>query len=146
MSRGMGDVKMGAQVIVASWYYAPSDPIDAEIKFALAARSGKGTVMVFAAGNDGAAAYPASVAASLPVIAVGATNSWDEVKTASSKDGENWWTSSSGPALTVVAPGVGIVTTDYPGTSPPQYMVDFDGTRAQLRLSSPKPRRSFPFI
>ena len=70
--------------------------------------------MVIAAGNDeGTVSYPGT----LPeVLTVGASNQWDQRKTRTSKDGEDWWGSNSGPALDLLAPGVQIRTTDIRGS------------------------------
>lgn len=106
-------VDLGADIINCSWQTQQSKAIDASINYAVTeGRNRKGVIMVFAAGNkDGPVVYPARLASTLPIIAVGATNSWDQVKSLNSNDGERW-ASSSGPELTLVAPGVGIATTD----------------------------------
>ena len=125
-------VELKADVINASWFVGQDDDIDSAIESASTnGRGGKGVVMVFAAGNDGGKlVYPASLAGCYPVIAVGASNSWDQIKNRETNDHESW-ISNAGPELTVVAPGVGIVTTDL-STSPPQnggsYKYDFNGT------------------
>jgi subtilisin family serine protease len=129
-------VEFKADVINASWSMDPSDLVQSAIAYAeTAGRNGKGIVFVCAAGNDGGdVVFPAKLAApnsGLPIIAVGASNSWDEVKTTSSRDNESWWASNAGPALTVIAPGVGIVTTDLITDSSPAdgaYVYDFNGT------------------
>jgi thermitase len=76
-------------------------------------RAGKGSVVVVAAGNaQGQVSYPGS----LPdVLTVGASNQWDERKTKTSRDGENWWGSNFGRGLDLMAPGVKILTTDISG-------------------------------
>jgi subtilisin family serine protease len=76
-------------------------------------RGGNGTVVVIAAGNDqGPVSYPGN----LPdVLTVGASNQWDERKTRSSRDGEDWWGSNFGTGLDLVAPGVSVLTTDISG-------------------------------
>ena len=127
-------VELKADVINASWGVAQFDAIEDAIKDATTnGRNKKGAVIVFAAGdNGGALAYPASLAAKYPVIAVGATNSWDQVKDRQSNDLE-YWASNQGPALTIVAPGVGIVTTDVSKTPPEphgSYIQAFNGTSA----------------
>jgi subtilisin family serine protease len=128
-------VVLGADVINASWPVDQSDSVAAAVAYALAQGRDvggikKGVVMVFAAGNgdgDDGVVYPAQLAASLPVIAVGATNSWDVVKTKQTADGEDWWYSGTGPAVSLVAPGVGIVTTN-PSVTGSLYIEDFNGT------------------
>lgn len=125
-------VEFHADVINGSFFFAPSAISDSAIDYALkTGRGGKGVIMVFADGKGGPVLYPATQALIKPVIAVGATNSWDQVKTANSNDGEITWASSVGPEVTVVAPGVGITTTDVsiPQDGPEgKYIFDFEGT------------------
>jgi thermitase len=128
-------VQLKADVINASWPVDQSNSVDAAVAYALSQGRDvnglkKGIVMVFAAGNGeggDAVVYPARLAESLSVIAVGATNSWDVVKTKQTADNEDWWYSSKGPSISLVAPGVGIVTTN-PIVSGSQYIEDFNGT------------------
>jgi thermitase len=76
-------------------------------------RAGKGAVVVVAAGNaQSQVSYPGSLA---DVLTVGASNQWDERKTKTSKDAENWWGSNFGRGLDLMAPGVKILTTDISG-------------------------------
>jgi thermitase len=73
-------------------------------------RQGKGCVVVAAAGNTGGPVdFPASADG---VIAIGATNQWDERKTQTSQDGETNWASNRGQGLAMMAPGVRIETID----------------------------------
>jgi subtilisin family serine protease len=76
-------------------------------------RAGKGSVVVVASGNEqGVVSYPGN----LPeVLTVGASNQWDQRKTRTSRDGEGWWGSNIGQGLDLMAPGVGILTTDISG-------------------------------
>ncbi len=69
------------------------------------------TVLVFAAGNDGLPVmpFPPLLAKSEPVIAVGATDNFDLIK---KKLNNSDWGSNHGEALSVVAPGLDIVTID----------------------------------
>ena len=70
--------------------------------------------MVIATGNDGAEiAFPAKLAGSMPVIAVGATDTFDKIKM---RAGTSDWGSNHGPEISIVAPGIEIVTTDRVGT------------------------------
>ncbi|MEM9335558.1 MAG: S8 family serine peptidase, partial [Pseudomonadota bacterium] len=137
-------VDRNADVIVNSWAEAGGgfdSDIYAEIQDAIAA----GSVVVFSAGNhyweyrvdatgtafpvQGPAAvlFPASLAATaadeavrLGLIAVSATNQFDEFKThefeqefpVASQDSESAWGSNRGPAVSLAAPGVHIYTTD----------------------------------
>jgi len=92
----------------------PADVITAAFRRARnRGRDGKGAVVVVAAGNAQAqVSYPGN----LPeILTVGASNQWDERKTTTSQDGENWWGSNFGKGLDVMAPGVRILTTDISG-------------------------------
>ncbi len=76
-------------------------------------RGGKGAVVVVAAGNEQSGiSYPGNLPETLTV---GASNQWDQRKTTTSKDGEDWWGSNFGVGLDLMAPGVSIVTTDISG-------------------------------
>lgn len=95
----------GADVINNSWGRsagARSDLIDEAIRNALThGRNGKGTVVVFASGNEGRSrvSYPAN---SHPdILVVGAIN----------KDGSRWVDSNTGDSLDLVAPGGDIFST-----------------------------------
>jgi subtilisin family serine protease len=104
-----------ADVLSNSWGGGPaSDVIIEAINEARErGRSGKGSVVVFAAGNSQAPVdFPGNLSG---VLTVGASNQWDERKTTSSKDGETWWGSNYGDALDLLAPGVRIKTTDIRG-------------------------------
>jgi thermitase len=92
-------------------------------------RGNKGAVVVIAAGNNqGPVSYPGS----LPdMLTVGASNQWDERKTKTSSDGENWWGSNFGDSLDLVSPGVKIGCTDISGArgySPGPFTETFNGT------------------
>jgi subtilisin family serine protease len=91
-------------------------------------RKKKGAVVVIATGNEDAPAV--SFPAKLPnVLAVGATNPWDERKSKTTKDGENWWGSNYGPEIGMVAPGVRIATTDiHSSDGASDYNLRFNGT------------------
>ncbi len=76
-------------------------------------RNGLGCVIVIAAGNAaGPVTFPANIA---NVIAVSASNEFDEFKTRTSRDGEHFWGSCYGPEISVAAPGVHNLTTDISG-------------------------------
>jgi subtilisin family serine protease len=117
---------VNADVLSNSWGGgAPSSTTTSEIQNAVTyGRDGKGSLVVFAAGNEnlGAVAYPASLST---VIAVGAISQCGERKSLSSCDGEEWG-SNYGTNLDIVAPGVKIYTTTLNGN----YISDFNGTSA----------------
>lgn len=117
----------GADVISNSWGgYSPSSIIENAITNALSfGRSGKGTIVVFASGNEDNTAirYPGS---SIPeILVVGAVSPSGKRKSLSplSCDGEGWG-GCFGTALDVAAPGVFIPTTTYTGG----YTLTFNGT------------------
>lgn len=122
-----------ADVLSNSWGGgAPSDAIIRAIDRARTqGRDGKGSVVVFAAGNtQQRIGFPGNLPG---VLTVGASNQWDERKTKRSQDGEDWWGSNFGPALDVMAPGVSILTTDItgpPGYDPGNVTGTFNGTSA----------------
>lgn len=120
-----------ADVLSNSWGGGPpADVITAAFRRARTkGRSGKGAVVVVAAGNaQSAVSYPGN----LPeILTVGASNQWDERKTRASKDKEDWWGSNFGAGLDLMAPGVGILTTDISGRrgySRTQTTPTFNGT------------------
>ena len=123
-------VDRGAHVLSNSWGGGlSSNVVSGAVDYALDG----GRVVVFATGNEflSSVDYPARLSLSRPVIAVGATNEWDELKSPNSQDGEWWWGSNYGDAVTVVAPGVHIYTTDISGTAgydPTNYYAEFNGT------------------
>lgn len=121
----------GADVLSNSWGGgAPSNAIADEFEFARTkGRNGLGAVVVIAAGNDfGAVSFPGD----LPnVLTVAASNEFDEAKTPTSLDGENWWGTNHGPEVDVAAPGVHNLTTDISGNSGydlGDYTPTFNGT------------------
>ncbi|HEY8936475.1 MAG TPA: S8 family serine peptidase [Cyclobacteriaceae bacterium] len=122
----------GADVISNSWGgYAQSSIIDDAITNTLTnGRGGKGTVIVFAAGNENNTAirYPGISNPSL--LVVGALSPCGQRKSPSSCDGEAWG-SCFGTQLDVMAPGVKIPTTDRQGTNgfdATDYFQTFNGT------------------
>ena len=124
---------MGADVLSNSWGGGlPSNFVKNAILTAkTTGRNGKGCVILFASGNDNSwLSYQAKLD---EVIAVGATNEWDERKSPTSQDGETTWGSNFGPELDIVAPGVHIWTTDISGSggySTGNYFDAFNGTSA----------------
>ena len=108
----------GADVLSNSWGGGSnSNAINDEIEAAVEnGRNGKGCVVSFASGNynQNTVLYPAS----LPqVIAVGAISPCGERKSPTSCDTETTWGSNYGTALSIVAPGVLIPTTDIQGAA-----------------------------
>src|SRR5262249_30030933 len=113
-----------ADVLSNSWNANP--PVDGIMNAFERARTkgrkGKGAVVVACTGNqNGPVAFPATTP---NVLAVGASTPWDERKSKTSKDGEDWWGSNFGPELSLVAPGVRIATTDIKS----EHVTDFNGT------------------
>ena len=107
--------RQGADVLSNSWGGgAPSDAISRAFGRARTqGRNGKGALVVIAATN---AQRPIPFPGNLPgYITVGASTPNDERKTKTSSDGESWWGSNFGPALSLLAPGVFIWTTDISG-------------------------------
>lgn len=105
-----------ADVLSNSWGGGP--PVDVMTNaFARArtqGRGGLGSVIVIAAGNaQSQVDYPGNLD---DVLTVGASNEWDQRKTTTSNDGEDWWGSNFGAALDLLAPGVHIRTTDIHGS------------------------------
>ncbi len=123
----------GVEVISNSWGgYSPSSIITDAIYDAINyGRSGKGCVVVFAAGNenDTNIRYPGSAVPE--VLVVGAMSPCGERKNTGSCDGETWWGSCYGTQLDIMAPGVKIPTTDRQGSngySSNDYYGTFNGT------------------
>jgi thermitase len=125
---------LGADVINCSWTLGtPSKSVENAIAAASTqGRNSKGIVVVFAAGNQGTDVdYPANLSVHYPILAVGASNEADQLKT--TQGDEPWWASNVGPALTVVAPGIHIVTTTSSAATPAgsqPYVSNFNGTSA----------------
>ena len=124
----------GADILSNSWGGGlPSNAIiNAFARARNLGRNGKGCVIVAAAGNESRhVSFPANVEG---ILAVSASNEFDEFKTRSSQDGESWWGSNFGPEIAIAAPGVHNYTTDITGrdgynTSPDgHYMHNFNGT------------------
>ncbi len=102
----------GADVLSNSWSYTDSSQhITNALGRALTmGRSGKGCVVVAAAGNDNTSvAFPANVTG---VLAVSASNMRDEPKTPFSSDGLRGWGTNHGREVGIAAPGIRTRTTD----------------------------------
>jgi subtilisin family serine protease len=115
----------GADIISNSWGgYSPSSIIDNAITNTLAqGRNGKGTIVVFASGNENNTniRYPGN--SNPDILVVGAISPAGERKSYTSCDGEGWG-SCYGTQLDIMAPGVLIPTTTYTGG----YTQTFNGT------------------
>lgn len=92
-------------------------------------RGGKGTLFVFATGNDnGAVSWPATRP---EVLAVGGNSPCNTRKSTSSCDGETWWGANYGTGLHIVAPCVKVYSPDRTGSvgySSGNYYNQFNGT------------------
>ncbi len=128
-------VDLGADVLSNSWGTGASTVVSTAFRYAQShGRGGLGTPIAAATGNDDwrGVGYPARLSSSIPgFLAVGASNQWDQRKSKTSLDGENWWGSNYGPQVDVVAPGVKIPTTDIMGSggySSGNYVNNFNGT------------------
>lgn len=122
-------VDKNASVINNSWVSSQSNAIENAITYAkVNGRDGKGSVLVFATGNDNNStiSYPACHTPEKDVISVGAISFDGKRKSPSSPDGETWWGSNYGTNLDIVAPGVKIPTTSTNSS----YITDFNGTSA----------------
>lgn len=122
--------KNGASVISNSWGGgASSSAVEQAFKRAQTlGRDGKGCVVIIAAGNEsGPVSFPGTVR---DVLTVSASNEFDEFKTKTSRDGEDWWGSNFGPEVDIAAPGVHNLTTDISGLAgyTNNSYTDFNGT------------------
>jgi subtilisin family serine protease len=129
--------EQGAHVLSCSWGGGvPSTAVNDAIDFAIS----KNCILVFAAGNNnGPVSYPAKLSLQKNVVAVSATNEWDESKSPTTQDRENWWGTNFGPEVTVAAPGVHICTTDISGPgrgydTNSDYIFNFNGTSSATPL------------
>ena len=131
--------QQGADIISSSWGGGtPSNMLDDAIQRALTlGRNGKGTVLLFASGNNNAGLmYPSS---NTGVISVGGINMCGQRKSPASFSCDNEsWGASYGTGLDVVAPAVKIATTDISGNggynqaegAAGDYYLMFNGTSA----------------
>jgi thermitase len=128
-------VDRGADVLSNSYGVPPSTVVTNAFNYARTnGRGGKGCPTAAATGNGDVrnVIYPARLSPTIPgFLAVGASNEWDQRKSKTSLDGENWWGSNFGPEVDVVAPGVHIFTTDITGAAGyggGNYIPNFNGT------------------
>jgi len=130
----------GADVISNSWGFIggfPSSITNNAITNALTyGRGGKGTVIVFAAGNENNTSIRHPQVDVPQVLVVGAISPCGERKSPSSCDSLTWG-SCYGTQLDIMAPGVNIPTTDRQGSNtsindippnPGDYELNFGGT------------------
>jgi subtilisin family serine protease len=123
--------RQGADVLSNSWGGgAPNDAISRAFGRARTqGRNGRGALVCIAATNEQRAiSFPGSLPG---YVTVGASTPDDERKTKTSADGENWWGSNFGPAMSLLAPGVFIWTTDISGArgyDPTDFTKTFNGT------------------
>ncbi|MGY1763655.1 S8 family serine peptidase [Geodermatophilus sp. SYSU D00779] len=130
-------VDRGADVLSNSYYVMPSTAVTNAFQYAATnGRGGLGCVMTAATGNEDTlgVVYPARLSPSVRgLLAVGASNEWDQRKSRTSLDGETGWGSNYGPEVDVVAPGVHVHTTDITGAAGyggGNYVSNFWGTSA----------------
>ncbi len=123
----------GADILSNSWSGStPNSVIDDAINRAKTqGRSGKGCVVVFSSGNEGhgTVSYPAYLD---DVIAVGASNMFDEKKNPGSHDFQRNWGGNYGATLDLVAPTI-VYSTDIAGSAgydDGDYFDHFGGTSA----------------
>ena len=130
-------VDRGANVLSNSYYVTPSTAVTNAFQYAATnGRGGLGCVMTAITGNQDTlgVAYPGRLSPSVRgLLAVGASNEWDQRKSKTSLDGETDWGSNYGPEVDVVAPGVHVYTTDIMGAAGyggGNYVPSFRGTSA----------------
>ena len=125
--------QFGCDVLSNSW--SGTEPsqviIDAIQRAKTKGRNGLGCVVVFSSGNEGhgTVSFPAYLS---DVIAVGASNMFDEKKNQGSRDYNRKWGGNYGADLDLVAPTL-VYTTDLVGKNgfnPADYDDSFSGTSA----------------
>ncbi len=125
--------QFGCDVLSNSW--SGTEPsqviIDAIQRAKTQGRNGLGCVVVFSSGNEGhgTVSFPAYLS---DVIAVGASNMFDEKKNQGSRDYNRKWGGNYGADLDLVAPTL-VYTTDLVGKNgfnPGDYDDSFSGTSA----------------
>jgi hypothetical protein len=120
-------VDLGADILSHSYRVGPSTAVTNAFNYTQTnGRGGLGCPNSIAAGNFSApetatnrvVTYPATLSPTIRgLMAVSATNEWDQLKSPTSLDGENWWGSCYGPQVDVAAPGVHIYATDIMGSA-----------------------------
>ncbi|MBD3223593.1 MAG: S8 family serine peptidase, partial [Caldithrix sp.] len=125
--------QQGSDVLVNSWGgNAPNEALDDALNRAKTqGRNGLGCAIFFSSGNEarGRVNYPAYLS---DVIAVGASNMYDEKKHTGSLENNFKWGANFGDALDLVAPST-VYTTDIVGSegwADGDYMDHFGGTSA----------------
>lgn len=124
---------VGADVVSSSWGFVEAIPVPAPFRAILErlvdeGRDGKGTVLAFAAGNDNREIGPEELQAVRGVLAVGATNNFDETAPFSNR----------GRAVDIVAP-TGTNTTDVQGPdgeNEGDYTTLFGGTSSACPIAA----------
>lgn len=121
----------GADVLSNSWGGGTASSLvhDAIIRATTLGRGGKGSIVVFASGNNNAGV--SSPAFFKEAIAVGAMSMCYQRKSGTSCDNETFWGGNYGTALDISAPGVKIATTRNVGTGTApnaDYNPIFNGT------------------
>ena len=121
----------GADILSNSWGGGTASSLiqDAIKRAVTLGRGGKGSIVVFATGNNNAGL--SSPACFPETIAVGAMSMCYQRKSGTSCDNETFWGGNYGTGLDISAPGVRIATTRVTGTGTvpnADYNVAFNGT------------------
>ncbi len=126
-------LEVDAAVVSNSWSYVDGLPAPGPVAAAIAelqqdGREGRGTVVVFAAGNENRNLEPGEISALPGVITVGAVNNFDEATAFTNR----------GPSLDFSAPAA-TFTTDIvgaDGADPGDYTDSFGGTSAACPVAA----------
>lgn len=121
----------GADILSNSWGGGTASSLiqDAIRRAITSGRGGKGSIVVFASGNNNAGL--SSPACFPETIAVGAMSMCHQRKSGTSCDNETFWGGNYGTGLDISAPGVRIATTRNTGTGTApnvDYNLAFNGT------------------
>ena len=129
----------GADILSNSWGGGTASSLiqDAIRRAITLGRGGKGSIVVFASGNNNAGL--SSPACFPETIAVGAMSMCYQRKSGTSCDNETFWGGNYGTGLDIAAPGVRIATTRVTGTGTApnaDYNLAFNGTSSATPMVS----------